>query len=108
MAYFHVLNASEDLKPLLGWWHWLNEPGNRGERAQLRRAVSPEDILLTSAFANFLRNMPERWGQGTNIQLLDAAMVAAVLARVDTAEITEKKGEDITFARALAKPKEKG
>ena len=100
MAYFHVLKSAEDLKPLLGWWYWLN----KGWRAQLRRAVSPEDILLTPAFANFLRSMPERWGQNVDIRLLDAAMVAAVLARVET----EPDNEKITFAKALAKPKKKG
>lgn len=105
MAYFHELN-SEDLKALTAWWYWLDEPGNRGERALLRRAVNPEDIMLTPAFAHFLQAMPDRWSGSGNkaIQLSDTAMVASVLARV------KERPEDVklSFARSLAQPKEKG
>ncbi|MDP0562630.1 MAG: type I-E CRISPR-associated protein Cse2/CasB [Candidatus Endonucleobacter sp. (ex Gigantidas childressi)] len=100
MAYSKVL-SSETLTRLLAWWHWLDD--NRGDRAELRRAESPEDILLTPAFSHFLQQMPEDWDDSKKIQIQDAAMVAAVLARVKTAESNKKT----TFATALAKPKEK-
>ena len=104
MAYFHVLSSEDDLKPLLAWWHWLDEPGNSGARALLRRAVNPEDIMLTPAFAHFLQAMPDRWSGNKAIQLSDTAMVAAVLARVKE----RPKDLELSFARSLAQPKEKG
>ena len=99
MSYRHRLQ-DEDCKPLLAWWHWLDD--NRGDRAQLRRAVAPEDILLTPAFAHFLQQMPARWAEGRSIQLVDAALVASIIARVKT------QNDKDSFARALALPKEGG
>lgn len=82
------------------WWNSLDD--NRGDRAQLRRAQSPDDILLTPAFAHFLQLLPKEWVEVA--MLSDLAMVAAVLARVKTDVLDERA----TLAKNLATPKEGG
>lgn len=95
--------STEDINALKSWWSDLND--NRGDRAQLRRAVVADDILLTPAFARFLQVMPPRWSANKPwLPLTDSAMVAAVLARVKASH----KNDSIGFARALALPKEGG
>lgn len=91
----------DDCKALLTWWGWLDD--NRGDRAVLRRAESPDDALLSPAFAHFLQKMPMRWIETETIPLTDAAMVAAVIARVK-----EHDGSLKSFAAALASAKEGG
>ena len=93
----------EDSQRLIAWWDSLDK--NRGDRAQLRRARQPDDILMTPAFSKFLQTMPGYWGVAEGkkgIPLNDAAFVAATLARVKTLE------EKNSFARSLALPKEVG
>ena len=87
-----------DNKGLLQWWIWLDN--NRGDRAVLRRAETAEDVLLTPAFARFLKQMPDRWSDVR--QILDSAMVAGILARV------KANNPRKTFAQALATPKKGG
>ena len=102
MAEYRTLKP-EDIERLKAWWHHLDD--HRGERAQLRRANQPDDILMTPAFSAFLQKLPGYWGvaEGTKgIGLSDAALVAAVLARV---KIPDDKN---SFARSLALPKESG
>lgn len=106
--FFHTIN-DEDARALRMWWSTLDE--NRGDRAQLRRAVHPDDVLLTPAFAHFVQSMPNSWaegksGKGTHLSMSDMALVAAVLARVKTDSSTGK--DEISFARALASPKDQG
>ena len=84
-----------DVKGLRDWHNWLD--ANRGDRAQLRRAQSPDDVLLTTAFAHFLQHMPRRWSE--DLAITDAALVAAVLARV------RQDDSKTSFAKALASPK---
>ena len=93
----------QDIAQLTTWWQSLQT--NRGGRAQLRRAKSPDDILLTSAFAQFLRHMPGYWSVdpgAKGIWINDAAMVAAALSRVKDNACSN------SFATSLAQPKEKG
>ncbi|MGB0732924.1 MAG: type I-E CRISPR-associated protein Cse2/CasB [Pontibacterium sp.] len=54
---------------------------NKGQRAQLRRISSPEDVLFTEGFRVFLGFMPERWKEENF--LVPAALVAALLAHVN-------------------------
>ncbi len=63
-----------DKKALLQWHRWLDD--NRGDRARLRRAIVPEDILLTDAFFHFLKQMPE---SSKHWHLLASACVAGAL-----------------------------
>lgn len=68
---------------LLQQWHqWLDD--NRGDRARLRRAESPEDILLTDAFFHFLEWMKPltEWSEKTPI--LTKASIAGAVAHVKT------------------------
>lgn len=94
----YQLLTEHDIKQIRSWHAWLDD--NRGDRALLRRAQSPEDILLSPAFAHFLGRMPEYWRDQDTMKLLDVAMIAAVLARVKTDD------EKHSFAAALAMPKE--
>jgi len=86
-----------DKKALLQWHRWLDD--NRGDRARLRRAIVPEDILLTDAFFHFLKQMPEsskHWRKN----LLASACVAGALAHV------KRHQEGKCFATQLATPLE--
>lgn len=91
--------TAESRKALVGWWHWLDD--NRGDRAVLRRATIPDDVLLAPAFAHFLQRMPADWSSNQRIPLTDAALVASVLARV-------RQSASKSFAAALATAKEGG
>jgi CRISPR system Cascade subunit CasB len=95
MAKRHYITEADETQ-LKKWWQWLDN--NRGDRALLRRAETPDDILLSRAFANFLHEM--NWPKNEYAySLTDAAMVAAVIARV-------KSLDERTFAKALATPKD--
>lgn len=91
----HEFWTEEVQQKLCSWFHWLDD--NRGDRARLRRAETPDDVLLTEPFFNFLRQMPESWAMQKNLPV--SAMVAAVLAHVKANE--GKK----SFAAQLALPK---
>ena len=95
---YYLLNEQDQVY-LEKWWKWLDQ--NRGDRAQLRRANSPDDILLSPPFFHFLQQMPDKWSNGNDIPLSDAAMVAAVLAHV-------RSISDTPFAKALATHREGG
>lgn len=98
----YSIMKEEDRKALIAWHHWLDE--NRGDRAMLRRANGPDDVLLTPAFAHFLKFMPAQWMEGNRERLTDAAFVAAAVAHVKQNDVANR-----SFARALATPgKESG
>jgi len=87
----------EDIQAIQQWHKGLDE--NRGDRARLRRAGSPEDILLTSAFFNFLEEMKEtNWQE--HIPILTSATIAGVLSHV------KPNDENKSFAEQLATPLE--
>jgi CRISPR system Cascade subunit CasB len=94
---------------------WLDD--NRGDRARLRRAESPEDILLTDAFFHFMEWMervPE-WSEKT--PMLAKACIAGALAHVKTNKQTPSRiynskndsdapKKSASFAEQLATPPE--
>lgn len=102
----------EDIQAIQQWHESLNK--NRGDRARLRRADSPEDILLTEAFFHFLQKMPDSdmWRKDLAI----SACVAGALSQVKTdrqtnSRIRNKKDSDkpkvmASFAEQLATPHE--
>ena len=77
MTEYYFINSAER-SALQHWHHWLND--NRGDRARLRRAERPEDVLLTEAFFNFLQRMPESWKE--NMPMLTSASVAGIISHV--------------------------
>jgi CRISPR system Cascade subunit CasB len=86
-----------DPQALLQWHGWLGD--NLGDRARLRRAVAPEDILLTDAFFHFIQQMPEisrHWRSN----MLASACVAGALSHVKTHK------DKLSFAAQLATPLE--
>ncbi len=87
---------------LLAWRKSIDE--TPGERARLRRAESPDDVLFLEAFFNFLREMPDEWSETGHLPT--SALVAAVLAHVNAHEIDQY--ETISFAAQLATPKDNG
>lgn len=110
------LNAAEK-KALKDWHDWLDENPGHGDRARLRRADSPEDILLTDAFFHFLYRMDQatpNWSQNT--PMLTSACMAGALSHVKTDKQTpsrlyNNKETDAAkkmagFAEQLATPKE--
>ena len=109
MSEYRFLTLTE-INTLKRWHHWLDD--NRGDRARLRRAEGPEDILLTDAFFNFLNRMPERWRE--NNPMLTSAAVAGLLAHVKEDRQTLSKGfqpkdenkpkKMASFAEQLATP----
>ena len=95
---YRFLNEPEDGHRLLTWWSSLDK--NRGDRARLRRAERPEDVLLTEPFFRFLKQMPEEWTEPK--ELLTSAIVAAALSHVKVPQDSE------SFATQLALPKQDG
>ncbi len=87
---------------LLAWRKSIDE--NHGERARLRRAESPDDVLLSEAFFNFLQEMPEEWSEPARLPA--SALVAAALAHANTHEMDQY--ETTSFAAQLATAKDSG
>ena len=86
----------EEREKLLVWWYSLED--NRGDRARLRRAESPDDVLLTAPFFNFLQSMPDRWAEQSNLPV--SAMIAAALGHV------KENRKEKAFAAQLASHKD--
>jgi CRISPR system Cascade subunit CasB len=95
---YRFLNELGDRKRLLTWWESLDE--NRGDRARLRRAERPDDVLLTEPFFRFLQQMPPEWAEPEEV--LSSAIVAAALSHVKEPRDSE------TFPTQLASPKQGG
>jgi CRISPR system Cascade subunit CasB len=102
MSHYYRLKSEDDQNRLIKWWDWLGR--HRGERAELKRASSGDEVLMTQAFRHFLTFMPDHWSKPQS--LFDSAMVAGLLARVEEAD----KGleQNFTFAGALGKPRKGG
>lgn len=95
---YRFLKETKTREVLTSWWKSLDK--NRGDRARLRRAERPDDVLLTEPFFRFLQHMPEEWAKSE--ALLSSAIVAAALSHVKELRDSE------TFATQLALPKQGG
>jgi len=107
--YFHELKDEQVREQLLKWWQSISEVrkrgerdkprdvGGRGERAELRRAETPMEILPAKAFHRLCWILP--WWANKDDNLLALAIVAGILAHVETA------GHG-SFPRQLGTPKE--
>ena len=108
MNYYFL--SFEERNALQHWHRRLDD--NRGDRARLRRAERPEDILLTDAFFHFLQQMPESWREKNPI--LISATVAGLLSHVKKDRQTLSRGYQpkdknkqrniASFAEQLATP----
>jgi CRISPR system Cascade subunit CasB len=92
---YAVFWNSEDHTKLMAWWSSLKR--NPGWRAELRRAVSPTDVLLCQGFRYLCYELAGYWTQEQN--LLGLAAVAGVVAHIEN-----DNGQ--TFATACATPVE--
>ena len=109
MSGYRFLTLAE-INTLQRWHRRLDD--NRGDRARLRRAERPEDILLTDAFFNFLQRMPEGWRE--RMPMLTSAAVAGLLSHVKKDKQTLSRGYQpkdknkprniASFAEQLATP----
>jgi CRISPR system Cascade subunit CasB len=90
---------SRDQSALQHWHRSLKD--NRGDRARLRRAERPEDVLLCDAFFRFLNQMPECWREPE--RLFTSAAVAGLLAHVKEDCQIESK---VHLSKDLNRPKE--
>ena len=100
-----------DQQILLKWWHWLEV--NRGHRAKLRRATSPQDIMMMESFFKFLKfsieiddkyhTLSDEWRNPENFYT--AATLCGLLSRVkiDTA-LDENEPLDAKEKRTLRSP----
>ena len=77
MSEYRFLTLAE-INALQRWHRWLDD--NHGDRARLRRAERPEDVLLTDAFFYFLQRMPEDWRE--RMPIFTSAAVAGLLSHV--------------------------
>lgn len=97
-----------DPKALTNWWEWLQD--HKGDRAELRRAASPEEILLSEGFFHFLAKLTPKKETGTtgaaeNLLvsadwIIASAMVAGVCAHVKIND--EKKSRQNKGAASIA------
>jgi len=104
MIEYSFLTLAE-INALQSWHPWLDD--NRGDRARLRRAGRPEDVLLTDAFFHFLQKMPESWRDKK--PLFSSAAVAGLLSHVKSdkqipSKNEFKKDKMASFAELLARP----
>jgi len=112
MKYYYL--SFEEQNAIQRWHKSLDD--NRGDRARLRRAERPEDILLTDAFFHFLQRVPESWRE--NKPMLTSAAVAGLLSHVKAdkqvpsigyqSKDKNKPRNIASFAELLANPVTKG
>lgn len=95
---YRFLKEAGTREKLGSWWKSLDK--NRGDRARLRRAEGPDDVLLTEPFFRFLHQMPEPWAEPK--ELFSSAIIAAALSHV------KERQDGETFATQLALPKQGG
>ena len=98
---YFVFWKEEDKDAIREWRTRLDE--EKGERAQLRRCESPEQVLTSPAFHRLLMKFPQ--GRFTD-QTLGLAAAAGLMSRVDDTPIVD--GKPVTFARQLGMPKKEG
>jgi len=82
---------------LRDWWKGLEE--DRGERAVLRRAPRPTDVVFSPAYHRLLNHLR---GKDYHVNREALAAVAGLLARV-----TDDTGNNKTFAEEMASPRSK-
>lgn len=94
---YDFLNDKEQ-SDLIAWHDSLDR--NRGDRARLRRAESPEDILLTEAFFHFLEKVPDKFPEKLSEEnrLFVSAAIAGLLSHV------KSNNAALRFAQQLATP----
>lgn len=84
---FVELWNEEDRGNITEWWVEITGQGNRGFRAELRRAEKPEDVLLSRGFRLLYSRMAGTyWTREENILAL--AAVGGLLAHIKTNDTT--------------------
>jgi len=81
---------------LAGWWRGLQEPHNRGNRAELRRAATVDAVIMLPAFQRLCSGFADEFRSDFDKTRL--AAIAGLLAHVKE---TEAK---IKIAKQMAQP----
>ena len=90
--------TSEASKSLQKWYQGLDS--SRGDRARLRRAERPEDILFTNAFFNFIQQMPEDFPEKTaySQRMFVKAAIAGIVSHVKENETSGRFAQQLATA----------
>ena len=78
--YYHAIKDKEQQEILFNWWKDLEN--HKGDKAKLKHAQSPEEVLLQSGFHRLSRQLP----QLEKYQLMALATIAGLLALVKSGE----------------------
>lgn len=113
--------SDEDFIVMESWWENLDL--HRGDRAQLKRSRTPDEVLTQEAFANFVayktdlkteegklvpRSLSKNWRNPDHFYA--AALVCGVLCRVKVSShqsslLDKEKSKEASFAEQLARSK---
>jgi len=88
------MNNKEANSKLLFWFDSLEH--NHRDRAVLRRTQTPNDVLVTHAFYNFLNHMPEDWKIKEN--LYKSAFIAVVCSNIKQNTNNESFAEQLSHS----------
>jgi len=80
------------------WWEGLEQ--DRGERAALRRASNPTEVVFSPAYHRLFGQIQQ---QGFKMRRDSLAAVAGM-----SAHVKEDTGQGLTFAKQMASPKSQG
>ncbi|MGE4297274.1 MAG: type I-E CRISPR-associated protein Cse2/CasB [Desulfovibrionaceae bacterium] len=92
-------DPGEKARAVLHAW-WLGLETRRGDRAELRRAATPADVILCEGFYHLLNDLRDDYAISPR-SLPKLALVAGVTAHVRTEDARP-------FAKQLASPKDGG
>lgn len=83
---------------LRSWWQWLEQ--HRGERAVLRRASSPTEVVFSPAYHHLLGKLQQ---QGYSVNREALATVAGL-----TSHVKKDTGTEKSMAQLMASPRTGG
>lgn len=92
------LTGDDSAAILRSWWQWLEQ--HRGERAVLRRASSPTEVVFSPAYHHLLGQLQQ---QEYKVKREALAMVAGLAAHVKI-----DAGTDKSMAQLMASPRPGG
>ena len=99
-----VLRKEEDQNRILSWWNSFQlrksglGPSRSGWRAELRRAESPTDVLLSQGFRALYLDMTGTWWSKEE-NLLGLAAVAGIVVHIDVNDDSHSFAESCALLR---------
>lgn len=107
-SYYQFERSEEGKAALLRWFHYIQNTegdakGGRADRAHLRRAKTPDDLLYAEAFHRFMRVAGVPAELKTDQDWMALAIIAGALAHCKGASESSD-----SFAQQMGRPQEKG